>query len=484
MKPMKVVTRFAPSPTGLLHVGSARTALFNWLFARHHEGTFALRIEDTDAARSTPQATQAILDDLRWLDIHWDGDVVMQSQRSDRHAMVARSLVDNGRAYRCYCSPQELEVKRTLATQQGRPTGYDRTCRDRDPRCAADAPHVIRLKAPLTGTITVHDGVMGPIHVECEQLDDMVLLRSDGTPTYMLAVVVDDHDMGVTHIIRGDDHLTNAFRQLNLYHALDWLAPAMFHIPLIHSSQGVKLSKRHDAAGLGYYREQGFLPQAMANALVRLGWSHGDDEKISMAQAIEWFDGSHLSKSPARFDLDKVRALNGHYMRAFALTHEGTQWLWHRLQDPLLAGSALQTGEREALVPPAAVAAMMPALTNRCATLVELKDQVRAYTDELLDPPVVLSATDEPLLRACVDIVQEHALHWNAEAVIESLRAWAQTHGASFSSIAKALRLALTGRSVSPGLNDVMQALGPCVTLARLKAVLYQDARPADSQII
>ncbi|MEM7653818.1 MAG: glutamate--tRNA ligase, partial [Pseudomonadota bacterium] len=314
---MSVVTRFAPSPTGFLHIGGARTALFNWLYARHCGGTFLLRIEDTDRKRSTDEAIAAILDGLSWLGLDWDGDTVYQFSRAERHADVARALLESGNAYHCYASQEELQEMRDRARAEGRPVGYDGRWRDRDPSEAPDSvPPVIRLKAPQSGQTIIHDLVQGDVTVGNEQLDDMVLLRADGTPTYMLAVVVDDHDMGVTDVIRGDDHLTNAFRQTQLYQALGWQTPRFAHIPLIHGPDGAKLSKRHGALGAEAYRDMGFLPEALRNYLLRLGWSHGDEEIISTEQAIEWFDIADAGRSPSRFDLARLTSLNAHYIKA------------------------------------------------------------------------------------------------------------------------------------------------------------------------
>ena len=295
---MSPVTRFAPSPTGFLHIGGARTALFNWLFARHHGGRFTLRIEDTDRKRSTPEAIEAILDGLEWLGLDWDGETVFQFARAARHAEVAQQLLAEGKAYRCYCTPEELQEMRAAARAEGRRQLYDGRWRERDP---AEAPAgidpVIRFKAPQEGEATLEDLVQGPVSVANSQLDDMVLLRADGTPTYMLSVVVDDHDMAISHVIRGDDHLTNAFRQAQLYRALDWPVPTFAHLPLIHGPDGAKLSKRHGALGVEAYREMGYLPEALCNYLLRLGWAHGDEEIISRAQAIEWFDLDAVGRS-------------------------------------------------------------------------------------------------------------------------------------------------------------------------------------------
>ncbi len=313
----RVVTRFAPSPTGFLHIGGARTALFNYLFARHHKGEFKLRIEDTDRARSTDAAIAAILDGMRWLKLDWDGEEIYQFARSARHAEVAHDLLANGHAYKCFATPAELEEMRAAQRAAKQPQRYDGRWRDRNPADAPEgAPFVVRLKAPRTGETVIEDRVQGRVTVQNAELDDMVLLRSDGTPTYMLAVVVDDHDMGVTHVIRGDDHLNNAFRQLALIRAMGWPEPVYAHVPLIHGADGAKLSKRHGALGVDAYRDElGILPEALENYLLRLGWGHGDDEIISREQAVEWFTLEAVGRSPARFDEKKLENVNGNYIR-------------------------------------------------------------------------------------------------------------------------------------------------------------------------
>ena len=314
---MSVVVRFAPSPTGFLHIGGARTALFNWLFARHHGGKFLLRIEDTDRVRSTPEAVSAIIDGLDWLGLAWDGEIVHQSARAARHAEVARQLVTAGHAYYCYCTPAELEAMRERARAEKRSVRYDGTWRDRDPSEApAGVAPAIRLKAPQRGSTIIRDCVQGDVTVANTELDDLIILRADGTPTYNLSVVVDNHDMGITHVIRGDNHLNNAFRQKQIYDALGWKVPEFAHVPLIHGPDGAKLSKRHGALGVDAYRELGYLPEALCNYLLRLGWSHGDDEIISTEQAIEWFDIDAVGRAPARFDFAKLDNLNGHHIRA------------------------------------------------------------------------------------------------------------------------------------------------------------------------
>src|SRR5690348_5138932 len=361
---MTIVTRFAPSPTGYLHIGGARTALFNWLFAKHHGGKYLLRIEDTDRARSTQPAIEAILDGLSWLGLDWDGEVTYQFERAARHAEVARQMLAEGKAYHCYASPQELDEMRAAQKKAGVPMRYDGRWRDRDPKEAPEGVKpVIRLKAPQSGKTVINDAVQGEVTVENAQLDDMILLRADGTPTYMLAVVVDDQDMGVTHVIRGDDHLNNAFRQKQIYDALGWAAPEFAHVPLIHGPDGAKLSKRHGALGVDAYRELGYLPEALRNYLLRLGWSHGDDEIVSTEQAIEWFDIDAVGRAPARFDFAKLDNLNGHYIRV-AENQRLVGLIAVDLERVL--GRPLSKAERERLL------RAMPELKLRPKTLVEL----------------------------------------------------------------------------------------------------------------
>src|SRR5580658_7958099 len=345
---MTITVRFAPSPTGFLHIGGARTALFNWLFARHHGGSFRLRIEDTDRVRSTPEAVAAIIDGLDWLGLGWDGEIVHQSARAERHAEVARRLLAAGRAYCCYCTPAELAAMRDKARAEKRSVRYDGTWRERDPAEAPPGvPPVIRLKAPQQDETTIHDRVQGEVTVANAELDDLIILRADGSPTYNHSVVVDDHDMGVTHVIRGDDHLNNAFRQTQIYKALDWPVPEFAHLSLIHGPDGAKLSKRHGALGVEAYREQGYLPEALRNYLLRLGWSHGDDEIIPTEQAIAWFDLDAVGRAPARFDFAKLASVNAHYIR------EAEDARLAGLIAPLVAaqlGRALGEPERERLV--------------------------------------------------------------------------------------------------------------------------------------
>jgi len=460
---MTVVTRFAPSPTGFLHIGGARTALFNWLFARHHRGKFLLRIEDTDRERSTPEAIAAILDGLRWLGLDWDEPEVYQSQRAARHAEVAHALLEQGKAYRCYASKEELEEMRQKARAEGRPVRYDGRWRDRDPSEAPPgATPVIRIKMPLDGETVIEDEVQGRVTVANEQLDDMVLLRADGSPTYMLSVVVDDHDMGITHIIRGDDHLTNAFRQVQVYRAMGWQPPAFAHIPLIHGPDGAKMSKRHGAVGIEAYREQGYLPEALRNYLLRLGWGHGDIELISTEEAIKLFDLDGVGKSAARFDFDKLANFNGHYIRQ-AEDARLTGLVGERLERQL--GRALREGERERLL------AGMEGLKQRAKTIVELTDNAAFYVAR----PATLTTKAAKQLDAEARARLER-LHgrlaaldaWDEDSLEQAVRAFAEAEEVKLGKVAQPLRAAVTGSTVSPGIFEVMRVLGRTETLDRL----------------
>jgi glutamyl-tRNA synthetase len=465
---MTVVTRFAPSPTGYLHIGGARTALFNWLFARHHGGRYRLRIEDTDRKRSTPDAIEAILDGLRWLELDWDGPEVYQSANRERHAQIVQDLVDRDRAYRCYCTPEELTEMRELARTEKRTVRYDGRWRDRDP---ADAPPgiepAIRLKAPLEGETVTDDRVQGEVRVANQQLDDMVLLRSDGTPTYMLSVVVDDHDMGVTHVIRGVDHLTNAARQTLLYKALDWDVPVFAHVPLIHGPDGAKLSKRHGALGVDAYREMGYLPEALRNYLLRLGWAHGDEEIIDTAQAIEWFDLDGVGRSPSRFDFAKLENLNGQYIREADDSRLVTLILPH------LAGAIGQevdeTGRKRLLVG-------MAELKQRARTITELSENAVFYvqrpTFPLVNPKAAkLLAGDAPDLLREVQATVAAVADWSAGSLEEAVKRLAEEKGLGLGKLAQPTRAALTGSNVSPGIFDVMAVLGREETEIRLSSV-------------
>lgn len=452
---MSVVTRFAPSPTGYLHIGGARTALFNWLYARHHGGRYLLRIEDTDRARSTGPAIEAIFDGLGWLGLLGDEPPVFQSQGLARHAEVARQLLDGGNAYLCYATQAELEEMRAKAKAEGRPMRYDGRWRDRDP---AEAPPgvapVIRLKAPQSGETVIEDAVQGAVQVANAQLDDLVLLRSDGTPTYMLSVVVDDHDMGISHVIRGDDHLTNAFRQVQIYRALGWTVPTFAHIPLIHGPDGAKLSKRHGALGVDAYREQGLLPEAVRNYLLRLGWSHGDEEIIRTERAIAWFDLDAVGRSPARFDLVKLTNLNAHYLRERPDV-ELVDLIAPRLE---AEGIVLDAGGRRRLV------AGMSGLKQRSTTLVELAASARFY---VVPRPLPLSDRAARLLdenaRARLGELAPALSQiepWDEPSLEATVRHFAEAGGLKLGHVAQPLRAALTGSNVSPGIFEVMAVLG------------------------
>jgi glutamyl-tRNA synthetase len=464
-----VVTRFAPSPTGFLHIGGGRTALFNWLYARRHGGKMLLRIEDTDRERSTDAAIEAILDGLSWLGISWDGEPTYQFARAARHAEVAHSLLAAGHAYRCYASQQELEEMRELARQEKRTARYDGRWRDRDPSTAPEGVKpVIRLRAPQEGETIVEDQVQGRVTWQNKDLDDLVLLRSDGTPTYMLAVVVDDHDMGVTHIIRGDDHLTNAARQTQIYQALGWDVPSMSHIPLIHGSDGAKLSKRHGALGVDAYRAMGYLPAALRNYLVRLGWSHGDQEIFSTDEMIAAFGLESIGRSPARFDYAKLENLNGHYIRSSgdeALV-EAIEAMLPDLDDSRGLRAPLSPALRGRLV------AAMPGLKERAKTLVELIDsaaylyRARPLPMEEKAAALLDSAARGHITRLAADLASLPI--WDAAATESAVRAFAEANALKLGQIAQPLRAALTGKTTSPPLFDVMEVLGREEVLARL----------------
>ncbi len=465
----RVVTRFAPSPTGFLHIGGARTALFNYLFARHHGGEFRLRIEDTDRARSTDAAIHAILDGLRWLDFDWDGEVVMQFDRAARHAEVAHALLSNGHAYRCYATPEELEEMRAAQRAAKQPMRYDGRWRDRTD--TPDLPFVIRLKAPREGEVIIDDLVQGPVTVANAELDDMVLLRSDGTPTYMLAVVVDDHDMGVTHVIRGDDHLNNAFRQLALIRAMGWEEPQYAHIPLIHGSDGAKLSKRHGALGVDAYRDvMGLLPEAVENYLLRLGWGHGDDEIISRTQAIEWFDLGGVGRSPARFDMKKLESVNGLYLRA-ADDARILSLLTTRIESAL--GRHLGGSDRDMLL------RTMTELKKRANNLNDLVASLlfllRSRPIPIDDAALRLLASAPAGLLARAKAAFGALPDWTAPAIDASARALAETEGLKLGQVAQPLRAAVTGSSQSPGLFEVLEALGRNESLGRIEDAMALD---------
>lgn len=454
-----VVTRFAPSPTGFLHLGGARTALFNLLFARHHGGKFLLRIEDTDRARSTQPAIDAILDGMRWLGLDWDGDAVFQFARAGRHAEVAHQMVESGHAYRCYLTNEELAAMREEAQAAKKPLRIRSPWRERTDH-PTDKPFVVRLKAPTEGATTIHDRVQGEVTVQNAELDDLVLLRSDGTPTYMLAVVVDDHDMGVTHVIRGDDHLNNAFRQLPIYKANGWPEPVYAHIPLIHGADGAKLSKRHGAVGIEAYRDDmGILPEALGNYLLRLGWGHGDEEFITREDAIRWFDLDNVGKSPSRFDLKKLENLNGHYIRAADDA---------RLADLVATKLELDHDDtRRALI-----AKAMPVLKVRAANVNELAEGAgflfltRPFAIEEIAQPLL--AGDAPALLARLHAALDAVHNWDTETLEGAVRRVAEDAGVKLGQVAQPLRVALTGRKTSPGIFDVLVLLGREESLARI----------------
>ncbi|MFM8606771.1 MAG: glutamate--tRNA ligase [Hyphomicrobiales bacterium] len=471
-----VVTRFAPSPTGFLHIGGGRTALFNWLYAKRHGGKMLLRIEDTDRERSTEAAIAAILDGLKWLGITWDDDVIYQYARAARHRDVAQELLAKGNAYKCYASQEELEAMRELARAEGRPMRYDGRWRelngteDEARAIAEGRKPVIRLKAPQEGETFVNDHVQGRVTWQNKDLDDLVLLRSDGNPTYMLAVVVDDHDMGVTHIIRGDDHLTNAARQTQIYQAAGWEVPEMAHIPLIHGPDGSKLSKRHGALGVDAYRAMGYLPAAMRNYLVRLGWSHGDQEFFSTEEMTEAFGLETIGRSPARFDFAKLEHINGHYMRASAdedllaaietiLPDVGPERSWPKAIDPTLRAKLLKA---------------MPGLKERAKTLLELSDS--AYYLYAVRPlnfepkaELLLAEGGRDKIAALIPIL-EALTEWTAASTEAAIRQFAESTAIKLGQAAQPLRAALTGRATSPPLFDVMEIVGREECLARLKA--------------
>jgi glutamyl-tRNA synthetase len=465
----QIVTRFAPSPTGFLHIGGARTALFNWLYARGRGGKMLLRIEDTDRERSTQAAIEAILDGLKWLGLDWDGDTIFQYARAARHREVVEQLLSSGHAYRCFASPEELQAMRDEARANGKSMRYDGRWRDRDPSQApAGIKPVIRLKAPQTGETAIEDQVQGRVTWQNENLDDLVLLRSDGNPTYMLAVVVDDHDMGVTHIIRGDDHLTNAARQKHIYDALGWTVPVMAHIPLIHGPDGSKLSKRHGALGVDAYRDMGYLPVALRNYLVRLGWSHGDQEIFSTEEMIKAFDLPAIGRSAARFDFAKLENLNGHYMRAASdaeLVDAIAAMLPHQPVD-----SAIRV--RWSDQTRAQLLAAMPGLKERAKTLIELIDSagyIFATRPLAIEPKAAALLTPEARaligeVHAALKIVSP----WSAQTIEAAIRVIAEAKNIKLGNVAQPLRAALTGKTTSPGIFDVLAVLGQEECLARL----------------
>jgi glutamyl-tRNA synthetase len=467
---MTVRTRFAPSPTGPLHIGGVRTALFNYLYSRHHGGEFLLRIEDTDRERSTEAATQGIIESLDWLDLHRDGQTVFQSQRMTRHADIARELLAAGRAYYCYCTPEELAAEREQARAEKRVWRYDGRWRDRD---SAEAPPditpVIRLKTERDGETVLQDLVQGTVRVANAELDDMIILRSDGSPMYNHSVVVDDHDMAITHVIRGDDHLTNTFRQIQVYHAMGWDLPQFAHIPLIHGTDGSKLSKRHGAQFALEFREQGFLPEALCNYLMRLGWSHGDLEILNRDEAIRLFDIIDVNRGPSRMDYAKLTNLNGVYIRQAdddRLTHDVLVRLAHR---PDLSPANLSAGSHAA----ARIKTLMPMLKERAKTLVELADSA-AFLARVVPLPMepkaaaALTAEARQMLRDVSSALAD--TDFSAPAIDAALRTFAERSGLKLGQVAQPLRAALTGSTVSPGIDATLAALGREESLQRIKA--------------
>ena len=463
---MTVVTRFAPSPTGFLHIGGARTALFNWLYAKHHQGKFLIRIEDTDRERSTQGAVDAIFESLKWLGLEGDEEPVFQFSRAARHAEVAYTLLNQGKAYFCYCSPQELEHMRQDARAKGRPPSYNGFWRDRNPNLApVNINPVIRFKAPQTGETVIEDRVQGTVRLQNTQLDDMVLLRADGTPTYMLSVVVDDHDMNISHIIRGDDHLTNAFRQKHLYHACGWDVPEFAHIPLIHGQDGAKLSKRHGALGTDVYRDLGFLPETMRNYLLRLGWGHGDDEIISMEKAIAWFDLEGIGRSAARLDMAKLTHLNAHYIR-----QAKNEKLYDLIHPPLTKKLERKITEEETT----RLLQGISGLKQRARTLLELADSALFYCEtQSLDENAKKVVTEQTKL--WVQSVRDTLVLLNdfTETTLEiEVRKIANQLNEKLGNIAQPLRVALTGRMVSPSIFEIMAVLDKEETMRRLTAFI------------
>jgi glutamyl-tRNA synthetase len=452
-----VVTRFAPSPTGFLHIGGARTALFNWLYARRLGGRFLLRIEDTDRARSTDAAIEAILDGMRWLGLDWDGHEYYQSQFWARHAEVAHELLARGHAYRCWMSQEELAAQRERAQAERRPLRIDSPWRDAAEQ--GEGASVVRLKAPREGETVIEDLVQGRVAVQNAELDDFILLRSDGTPTYMLAVVVDDHDMGVTHVVRGDDHLNNAFRQLAIIRAMGWPEPIYAHVPLIHGADGAKLSKRHGALGVDTYRDElGILPEALFNYLLRLGWGHGDREEFTMAEAIEVFDLDGVGKSPSRFDIKKLLNLNGHYIRLADDTRLA------RLAAERIGPAADVTLLTEA----------MPVLKTRARDLVELADGAaflfKTRPLPMTEPAQALLDDGAKALLAQISARLRDEQDWTTGALEANLKAYAEEQGLGLGKLAQPLRAALTGQTTSPGIFDVLALLGKEESLARIDA--------------
>lgn len=466
---MSVVTRFPPSPTGMMHIGTARTALFNWLYARGRGGKMLFRVEDTDRARHSEEAVVALINAMKWLELDWDGEIVSQFSMRERHAEVAHQLLREGKAYKCYCTPEELDEMREKARAEGLPTFYDRRWRDRDPSEAPpDAEPVIRIKAPLEGETTLSDQVQGDVTIANTQLDDFIILRSDGTPTYMLSVVVDDHDMGVTHVIRGDDHLNNTFRQNVLYDAMGWENPVYAHLPLILGPDGAKMSKRHGAASVEEYRDMGYLPEAMRNYLLRLGWSHGDDEIISTAQALEWFDLDHVGKSPARFDFAKLESVNAHYMK-----EADTARLIDLCRPFYKSRHGVEIDETAATH----IMACGDELKSRAKTLLQFTDESAFFGKSLPltyddKAKTLLGDEGKAALQALADKLSSIS-DFTSNAVQEACKEVAGTIAeGKLGKVAMPLRAALTGTTVSPSVFHVAEILGREETITRLHAAI------------
>lgn len=465
---MKIRTRFAPSPTGLLHIGNARAALFNYLFARHNGGEFVLRIEDTDRERSTQQAVDVIFDGLKWMGLDWDGEPVFQSTRQNRHAEVVAQLLEKGMAYRCYCTAEELTAMREKARAEKRPPRYDGTWRDRDPSEAPEgAPYTVRLKAPQEGETIIKDLVQGDVRVANAEMDDLILLRSDGTPTYLLAVVVDDHDMEITHVMRGDDHLTNTFRQAMIYRAMGWDLPQFAHLPLIHGPDGAKLSKRHGAQSVVDFREEGILPEALCNYLLRLGWGHGDAEILSREEQINLFDIDGIGKSPSRMDYVKLSHLNGIWMRR-SDDERLTALVMERLsrRDDLNHDETVRQR----------VLALMPGLKERAKTVIELAENASfaGLRLPLSFTPKAEKHLGEDGRKVLAGMAEQLAQlePFSTEGIDSTLRAYAAEHELKLGAVAQPLRAAMTGTTTSPGIDLTLAALGKDEVLARLRSVL------------
>ncbi len=466
-----IITRFAPSPTGALHLGGARTALFNFLFAHHHQGRFLLRIEDTDKARSSDEYLDSICNGLKWLGLNWHGEIFYQSQRAARHLEVVEKLLKEGHAYRCFCTPEELAAHREQARREGRPLRYDRKCRDLSGAPKDDRPFTVRIKAPLphegeSEHILIKDAVQGEVSFPYKEMDDFILLRSDGSPTYMLCVVVDDHDMEITHIMRGVDHLTNAARQAMIYEALGWQKPAFAHIPLIHGQDGTKLSKRHGADDIATYQQRGYLPEAMRNYLTRLGWAHGDDEIFSDQQAIAWFSLEGIGRSPARFDPQRLDSLNAHYLRRIdpaELLPLTLKWLQNE-------GLEVKNNDNyQRFIP------ILSQIAERAQTLTELAQNAKFLfikTDFDLAPEAQKLLQPQSLMILKRLIPRLGGVDWKKSALEQAIRAFAEEQNCSLKDIAQPLRVALTGQTKSPGIFDVLEALGSGETFDKIGRVI------------